>query len=338
MSDIFKFIQNLINQLFGSGQPQPPAEPGPGPAIPPGQAPTPVERKVMLISFNPTVPSEGGKKLNAVMGWNDPLTLAQSFISDVLSVSNGYARYTIAVQQEVDHLPVKEDGFAYTADAYVQCIRSNSGFHQPDTADYARLVNDFDIINQVSSGAVDEVWMMGFPYAGFYESRMVGPGAFWCNAPALGGFDFCPRRFIMMGFSYERGVGEMFESFNHRAESILGQVFRSATGDQNLWERFTRYDKRNPGQASCGTVHFAPNSQSDYDWGNPKPVLSNCDAWYKFPDLSAAPRSVTSAEWGGGDIRLHHLWWLRHFPHLTGSAGGILWNWWAYQLDPNLVK
>jgi hypothetical protein len=46
-------------------------------------------------------------------------------------------------------------------------------------------------------------------------------------------------------------------------------------------------------------------------------------------------RQVNSAEWGGGDIRLHHLWWLRHFPHWAGSTGGRLNNWWDYVLAPD---
>ncbi|NJM42494.1 MAG: DUF11 domain-containing protein [Anaerolineae bacterium] len=54
--------------------------------------------------------------------------------------------------------------------------------------------------------------------------------------------------------------------------------------------------------------------------------MSACDNWYRFPDLSGTPRTVDSSEWGGGDIRAHHKWWFRHFPHLTGSSGGTLSN------------
>ena len=90
---------------------------------------------------------------------------------------------------------------------------------------------------------------------------MAGPGAFWCNAPPLEGTRQATRRFVIMGFNYERGVGEMLEDLGHRAESILSHVFRDVRGDANLWERFIRYDQKNPGRAECGNVHFAPNSQ-----------------------------------------------------------------------------
>ncbi len=179
---------------------------------------------------------------------------------------------------------------------------------------------------------------MAFPYAGYYESVMAGPGAFWCNAPPLTGVGHCERRFVIMGFSCERGPGEMLENLGHRAESILKHVYRHKKGDANLWERFTRYDLRYPGQAECGTVHFAPNSEQDYDWGNGRLVQSRCDSWLKFPDLNGPPRQVNCQEWGNGDIRQHHLWWLGHLPHVTGKTSGIANNWWQYIIDPNLIR
>jgi hypothetical protein len=129
----------------------------------------------------------------------------------------------------------------------------------------------------------------------------------------------------------------MLESWGHRTESILAQVFRDQSGDDNLWERFTRHEKSHPGRAEVGTVHFAPNSSRDYDWGNPRPVVSRCDVWYHFPDLQGDGHRVACSEWGGGDIRRHHQWWLSHFPCLLGEYNGISYNWWQYVVDANLV-
>ena len=39
------------------------------------------------------------------------------------------------------------------------------------------------------------------------------------------------RRFVIMGYNYQRGVGEMLESFGHRSESILEKTFARLTGD-----------------------------------------------------------------------------------------------------------
>jgi hypothetical protein len=308
------------------------------PDTPAGGLPEPVRRKVSLIIFNPAVPSEGGRKLSDVMHWNSADELAAGYISDLQSTSAGYANFEIVERSEVDRFPIKEDKFLYNADDFVRALRTGTGFHQPDTADYHVILKDFDIINKINSGAIDEVWMFGFPYSGFYESRMVGPEAFWCNAPPIIDIPNCARRFVVMGFNHERGVGEMEESFGHRAEYILLHVFGNSAPVDNLWERFIRYEKTNPGLAEVGSVHFAPNSHVDYEWGNTTNVLSRCNNWYRFPDLSGAPVTVNCSEWGNGDIRGHHTWWLRHFPHITGSMNGISYNWWEYVVDPNKVS
>jgi hypothetical protein len=290
--------------------------------------------RVLLVIHNPRLP--GGRRLNQALGWNDPDRLAAEYCADVQAVSHGRAVFQVVERVEVDAFPVKADGFVYTAESYLNCWRARSGFHQPDGVDYHRLLDEFDVIPQINAGRLDEVWLFAFPYAGYYESIMAGPGAVWCNAPPLARPD-ARRRFVVMGFSYERGVGEMLEDLGHRAESLLAHVFRHTRGDANLWERFTRHDLSHPGRAECGNVHFAPNSQRDYDWGNPRLVPSRCDAWLNFPDLSPPPRPVNCAEWGGGDIRAHHRWWFQHFPHGDGAASGIRHNWWAYVVDPNQV-
>jgi hypothetical protein len=302
-----------------------------------GEVPAPVIRKVEVIIFDPRLPLPGNQRLSQFFGWQDADALIPAYIADLQAASHGYLSYQIVQRTEVDGFPVKKDGFVYTPEEYRLAWETGSGFHQPDQVDYERVLNDYGLISRINSGVIDEVWLFGMPYAGFYESIMVGSGAFFCNAPphAIPGVS---RLFIIMGFNYERGVGEMLESFGHRAESILNRVFRKTISATNLWERFTRYEKKYPGQAECGTVHFAPNSQNDYDWGNPTPVPSRCRNWTEFPDLSGAPVLIDKDEWGGGDIRLHHLWWLGNFPHITGSSNGIAYNWWKYIVDPNQVN
>ena len=98
------------------------------------------------------------------------------------------------------------------------------------------------------------------------------------------------------------------------------------------------YHEAAPGEAGCGNVHFAPNSERDYDWGNRRVVWSTCDDWLNYPDLTGQRRPVNCEEWGGGDIRAHHRWWLRHLPRAPGRTEGKLNNWWAYVVDPNLDR
>jgi hypothetical protein len=309
----------------------------PDPGEPVGGKPTPVKKKVSLIIHNPRIPSAGNKRLNEVLKWNNADELCKGYIADMREISYGYANYEIVERIEVDGFPVKADGFAYTGDEFVRLWQAKKGFHQPDAVDYAPLLADFKMVEKVNAGKVDEFWLFAFPYAGYYESIMAGPDPFWCNAPAMEGIP-AKKRFIIMGFNYQRGVGEMLEAFGHRAESIMRHVFRKKKGNANLWERFARYDQSHPGRAEVGVMHFAPNSTRDYEWGNKTRVKSSCDDWYNFPNLTGQQRVVDCGDWGDGDIRAHHQWWFKHMPHITGSSGGISYNWWQYIIDPNTVR
>ncbi len=325
--NIFPIIRDWFLRLF-SLQPSP---------FPPRQPPLPITRKAMLIVFDPILSSAENQRLSQFLNWFEVDSLTATYIQDLFTCSHGYLTYQVVEKLIVDGFPQKKDGFVYSGDGYLQAWQTQSGFHQPDLADYNKILSDYNILNKINNGVIDEMWMFGMPYAGFYESVMVGRNAFFVNAPPIL-MDGVQRPFIIMGFNYQRGVGEMLEAFGHRAEFILGRVFRNASGAANLWERFTRYDKLHPGQAECGTVHYAPNSQTDYDWGNTTFVSSRCRNWLKFPDLSDPPVMVNCAEWGNGEIRQHHIWWLSLFPHLNGQSNGISWNWWEYVIDPGRVS
>jgi hypothetical protein len=287
--------------------------------------------RVVMLIHNPVFEKQDGRKMNQLLGWNDPDVLAQHYIRDVAEASYGLVQYQVVERHEVDGYPVKQDGFSYTDDSFLRYWRARSGFHQPDGADYLQLLNSVSFLEKVEANQADELWLFGFPYAGYYESAMGGRDAIWCNAPPINRTQFVDRRFVVMGFNYERGVGEMLEDLGHRAESIMEHVFRHAPRPMNLWQQFTLYDKVAPGRSACGNVHFAPNSERDYDWGNRRAIRSTCDDWLQYPDLRGTTRTVTCSEWGNGDMRAHHLWWFRHFPHTRGSTVlGVSNNWWEY--------
>jgi hypothetical protein len=292
-----------------------------------------------MIVYNPVVDSSGTRLIQS-LGWNDPDQLAAGYIADLQDISGGYVNYQIVQRIVADEIPVKADGFQYQPQDFVKFDHVGSGFHDPDAVDYPAIVNKFNLAQRIANDEFDEVWMFGGPYFGFWESTMGGAGAFFCNAPVIPGTETCPRRFVVMGFNYERGVGEMLEDLGHRSESIMREVWRNTSGSANLFERYARYDQVAPGQANVGLLHFAPNSVRDYDWGNSTPVKSCCDDWYQFPNLPNPPnyRTVTAKDWGNGDIRLHHQWWFKHLPHVAGSTAGIANNWWRYVIDPNQVK
>jgi hypothetical protein len=289
-----------------------------------------------VLNYDPIIKSEGGKRLHEVGKWNDPRYLAEAYRSDLQECSGGYARYNVVEWTDIDAFPDKQDGFIYTQEEYLRCLRSGKGWHQPDAVDYKAIIRDYRLDKRVASGEIDEVWIFSSPYTGFWESMMVGPGAHWCNAPPLDGLA-CRRRFVVMGFNYERGVGEMLEDFGHRTESIMTHVYGSwEPKPTHNWNRFTLYNKFAPGQAACGNVHFAPNSTKDYEWGASTYVWSTCDDWLDYPNLTGKKRLVSASDWGNGYIRSHHKWWLTRLPKALGrNADGKLNNWWAYLVDFN---
>lgn len=314
----------------------------PQPAIVPDDPTEPAQvtiLKTLVIVYDPVVDQTSGKKLSQYMNWNNVEDLAKGFMSDILQASGGLARYQIIQRIDVDGFPAKVDGYYYDAQTYLDVLRGATPPYVPQETDYYAIINRFNILELVAKNEIDEVWVFSFPHAGFYESIMAGPGAFWCNAPPLKKTDAAKRRFVMMGFSYERGVGEMLENMGHRAESIMEKTFEKLSGDNNLWKRFIRYEKTHPGKAAVGSIHFAPNSEKDYDWNNPSSVLSECDDWlYNFPNFKGVTRIVSSNEWGHGDTRKHHVWWLKHLPKTAGRKNGIHNNWWQYIMNPNHMR
>ncbi len=297
----------------------------------------PVSPKVLMIVIDPKVPSEGNKSLREIFKWHDPDKNARGYIEDLRKVSGGYLNYEIVERIDSDQFPPKADGFTYTPDQYVRVMRGQENAHQPDWLDYHKRIETFDLQNRFLNGDFDEVWVFSFPYAGEYESIMGGPGGFWCNAPAIKNTDRFKRRFVMMGFNFERGVDVMLENFGHRAESIMTELYKRRGKNQDMWKLFTQYEQQNPGDAQCGWMHYAPNSVKDYDWGNKTEVTSYCDDWYTYPELPRQGKTMTTKDWGGGDMRAHHLWWFEHIPKTTGETDGISNNWWEYIVDPNKV-
>jgi hypothetical protein len=297
---------------------------------------TPVHRKVLMIVHDPPVESEGGRRLTELFNWHKPDHMAKGYIDDLRECSGGYLNYEIVDRIDSDEFPVKEDGFRYTGESYVAAWKGKN-HHEPDRIDYPALIEAHQLEHRRRLEEFDEVWFFSFPFAGHYESTMVGPGAFWCNSPPVKGTERFPSRFVMMGFNYERDGGPMLENFGHRTESIMKQVYATRGKRRNMWDRFIQHEKTHPGQSNCGTVHYAPNSLKDYDWGNPTPVTSFCDDWLTYPTLPGTPKTMTTADWGNGDMRQHHLWWLSHLPKVPGETDGVSNNWWEYVVDPNRV-
>jgi hypothetical protein len=292
----------------------------------------PVVVRVLVLNFDPKVPAEGGRRLHDVLGWQIPRELADAFIRDVREISGGFIRYRIVKWRDLDEFPAKIDGFRYTVDGYLKAWRAREGFHVPDTADYEKLIADHGVDKMIDAGRIDELWLFGSPYMGFWESAMAGPRSFFING---GVYDEVrtKRPFAIMGFSYERGNAEMLHNLCHRAEATMSRVYGGWRVEQldTTWARFAS-NVHQSGSAGVGTCHYPPNAESGYDYANPRTVMSDADDWLDYPNLTGTKRPVNKDSWGGPDYHRNYLrWWFTRLPRAPGIApDGKEANWWKY--------
>ena len=296
--------------------------------------------RVLVVSSDPILAGQGDARLHDYAGWFDPSALVPDYVTDLQTASHGWLTQRITRWVDEDLFPLKADGFRYDEAGYLAGLQGGS-WHAPDAVDYGELIRHHDLARRIDSGEIDEVLWFGGPYFGFYESRMIGPGGYWCNSPALPRVAVS-RLAVIMGLNYERGVAEMLHSTGHRAESILSETYGGwdITQARTDWERFAHNIGQSP-DAACGTAHFPPNGTTDYDYANTTPVVSTAVDWeLNFPDLTGQTAPVDCASWGGPDYQRGFFnWWYAHMPHQTGSNDhdGLvrLNSWWPYLFDFN---
>jgi hypothetical protein len=296
---------------------------------------TGLEVKVLVLEFNPRFPTEGNRRLHEIGGWQDPRRLAEGYVADVAAASGGFLRHRIVEWKALDQFHTKIDGFTYTREEYLRCLKSGKGWHQPDTADYPRTFADFGVLPRIDSGEIDEVWFFGGPYFGYNESAMAGPGAFFINGAV---YDKVPskRPFAIMGWNYERGVAEMLHNLSHRTESTMSRVYGGWKAEEltSNWARFAANLKQS-GQAGAGNCHYPPNGEKDYDYDNPREVDSTADDWLAYPNLTGKTTRVSRESWGGPDYHRNYMrWWFTRLPRAPGTnRDGKLNNWWRYVFE-----
>ncbi len=289
--------------------------------------------RVLVLDFDPLIPDSASRRAHRAFGWSDPHDLADQYAAEVAGASAGRMRYDVVEWRTVDQFPPKRDGFRYTAASYAACLRRTSPCHEPDGLDYERVLAEESVPALVQKRVIDEVWLFGGPYFGYFEAAMAGPGAFDINGDA---FTRVPsaRAFAIMGFNYERGVAEMLHDLCHRVEATLARVYGGWEADRltTSWARFAANTHQSNGRAGVGSCHYPPNATSEYDYENPRAVASDAADWQRYPALTGTRSAVSRDAWGGPDYHRGYMrWWLAHLPRADGVApDGKLNNWWAY--------
>lgn len=296
---------------------------------------------VIVINIDPVLKTRGGVKLHEHMKWSDPWRLTDRMIEDARVASDGYVDYRIIERIEYDGFTTFRNGFTYTEETFLTMWEKDRNLANPGMTSFRWLFEKFGLAAKIKARDVREIWLWGAPYMAWDELHWKIPGDLipyptenpWFyrpyDIPDLG------RTIWVMGWNYERGEGEMLESYCHRIESVLSLTIGQGVWDPkkslgNPWNRFTRIDRDFPGAAEVGSVHCAPNSKEDYDWNNTNRVWTYADDWLTYPRLPREKKLLNAVEGGWNGIVNHHRWWMRRLPHHPGVTDGFYNNWWEY--------
>lgn len=299
--------------------------------------------KVALVLQNPVIDSTNMRKIHQVRGWADPNDLVNQLLMEFSQMSDGVVDFQIVETHDDEGIFSRLSGDFMTLDTLTYYYSSSKWFTELKQLaevdgqvrfDYNAMIDFYDLDTKRNEGLIDEIWVYAHPFAGMYESQLLGPGAFWWNSPPLShpGLD---HLLSVMGWNYERGAPEALESFGHRAESALRQAYGRwdvLNDDPNNWEIYTRIDIDRIGQAHVGNIHFPPNGEADYDRWNTRSVITFAENWKRYPNLLNQKSAVNCEAWDCSYIG-HMRWFYEHLPRYTGITDGILNNWWHYVVD-----
>jgi len=296
---------------------------------------------VIVINFDPVLKTRQHLKLHEYMKWSDPWRLTEKMVEDARQTSGGYVEYRIVERIEHNGFTTFRNGFTYAEQEFLHMWEKDRASANKGMTSFKWLFEKFGLAAKIKEKDVREIWLWGAPYMQWDELHWKTPGdriAYQTDNPWFYRPYDIPdvgRTIWIMGWNYERGEGEMLESYCHRIESVLSLtvgegVWDSKRNRNNVWNQFTRVDKDFPGEAEAGSVHYAPNSKSDYDWSNTNAVWTYADDWLTYPRLPRQKKWLNAETGGWNGIVNHHLWWMKHLPRNPGVSGGFYNNWWQY--------
>jgi hypothetical protein len=303
-----------------------------------------LQNKVLVIIFNPYV---NGRRVVDYYNWNDPKVLNHEIINTFRQLEGKTLDYKITGTFEVAYFPQKETGFAYDEYSYDACARDINYCYQPDWVDYNKIITEFGICHMVNRGMIDEVWLWGGPWFGFFESAMLGPNPYWINGSAIKNTN-CDKNIPIMGFNYESGLENALHSFGHRFEATMEKTYGSwvQLPISHNWNYFGlndhQYYENDPNRrfatSGCGSVHFPPNGQSHYDYSNTRTVQSYCFQFEKYGSRAISIRStqpINCTAWECTHLG-YMKWWFDSIPTNSGINSDFKYNnWWIYLADVN---
>jgi len=223
------------------------------------------------------------------------------------------------------------------------------GQDQPMT-DYGAIMKRIGAAQKVQKEGVKEIWVWGYHggVLNLWESNMSSPTGDVSNSNRdqtdLPVFD---RTYTVYHYNYGRGLGEMLENHMHQLEHLLNHIDGRETTPPEKWSELLFWGKFVGSDAShkivtkparCGWTHYAPNSEKDYDWANPRYVETDIEDWK--PDGIGKTQMMNADRWDRDPIKWR-IYWLQAIPglgHGLTFQGKKLRNWWSFVYDWDRAK
>jgi len=211
--------------------------------------------------------------------------------------------------------------------------------------DYNAIMRRIDVGKWVKERGVKQFWIWGYHggKVGLWESNMSSPTGDVSNSSRsetdLPVFD---RTYTVYHYNYQRGLGEAIEDHMHQLEALLNHADGRDSAPPETWPSLLFWGKFVGSDAShklmtdpkrCGWTHYAPNSERDYDWTNPRTVTTDIEDWR--PDGKGKTQLMNADRWDRDPIKWR-VYWLQAIPGLQNGLehrGRPLRNWWDFVSD-----
>jgi len=222
--------------------------------------------------------------------------------------------------------------------------------------DYAKIMADIDIQTYVEQKGVKEVWLFAYhgDVVGLWESNMSSPYGDVSNSDCdPNDLPVLKHTYTVYHYNYQRDVGEAVEDHTHQIEYLLNYVDGRDTTptdkwpDLLFWGKFVGSDvsdkmvpvKMQDGRQvyRCGWTHYASNSESDYDWSNPRTVETDIEDWQ--PEGVGKTQNINCNRWQRNDLKWK-IYWMQNIPGANNGLtfkGKRLTNWWIFKGDWDYV-
>lgn len=337
------------------------------PAVSPSAIPTPVssplpdsttiEKKVLMIGFDPT---ENGTSFaetyfssafagKSVAQIEDDVFQQTAAAFDRLSA--GTIRFSLAQKLRITDSPTYSDGFKFSLESYAKCVWGTPSFdptyceQRKEQFDYVKWITDEQICEKAAQAGADEIWILSLPYVMRWENFMVGPNPGFNVNSANYTVPSCSKHIIAVNPTYDRPY-LVLHDIGHRVESTMEYLTEKWRPEDRSthWRNFAKFGSpvgSNP--MVCGNTHFSFNTATGYDVGNTTQQENSCDDWKNFPIYTGAKTTQNCTAWGCSDAGWQE-YWLGRLPRSSGSVELISQtgkpfsfpkNWWKLLLSPD---